>query len=423
MRNIKYACRELWKNPLTFVLLVVQSIIIYVLVVCMISAVHSRFRIYDEISGLVAGNGVSVRFFGLNEPNGAAVMDADTAEKCLKGVRKVNGCYDVAFETVTKGKNVSIKTTAYDTDLWKCHTPVMDVGRWFQEKDEKTTQIEAVIAQRDGRNGTYHVGDVLTVSEDDQKMDRCEEHPIQVKIIGIVKDGAQLLGTNDDNMDMTDVRRCFWNYSGEYHQLPYMFLIHKDIYNYKMKYAQGLPLMMSGLTFISWDQPSDGKFAEKIDKYFAKNGQITSYIKHDQLRRESYAYILEQVKNMLPIIIALMFLAVLTIVSCTSILVRQSLYKYGVFYLNGLTWKECMRLQKTSIFILETWSLAVAWAALAVLLFCGQLREMVVIFTLWEFAGCLLILGVFWLFGDITIRQEIGKKSGKDVLTESGITG
>ena len=27
----------------------------------------------------------------------------------------------------------------------------------FQEKDEKTTQIEAVIAQRDGRNGTYHV--------------------------------------------------------------------------------------------------------------------------------------------------------------------------------------------------------------------------------------------------------------------------
>ena len=62
--------------------------------------------------------------------------------------------------------------------------------------------------------------------------------------------------------------------------------------------------------------------------------------------RESYAYILEQVKNMLPIIIALMFLAVLTIVSCTSILVRQSLYKYGVFYLNGLTWKECMRLQK-----------------------------------------------------------------------------
>ena len=119
MRNIKYACRELWENPLTFVLLVVQSIIIYVLVVCMISAVHSRFRIYDEISGLVAGNGVSVRFFGLNEPNGAAVMDADTAEKCLKGVRKVSGCYDVAFETVTKGKNVSIKTTAYDTDLWK----------------------------------------------------------------------------------------------------------------------------------------------------------------------------------------------------------------------------------------------------------------------------------------------------------------
>ena len=133
--------------------------------------------------------------------------------------------------------------------------------------------------------------------------------------------------------------------------------------------------------------------------------------------------IMEQVKNMLPIIIALMFLAVLTIVSCTSILVRQSLYKYGVFYLNGLTWKECMRLQKTSIFILETWSLVVVWAALEVMLFCGQLREMVVIFTLWEFAGCLLILGVFWLFGDITIRQEIGKKSGKDVLTESGITG
>ena len=82
-----------------------------------------------------------------------------------------------------------------------------------------------------------------------------------------------------------------------------------------------------------------------------------------------------------------------------------------------------MRLQKTSIFILETWSLVVVWAALEVMLFCGQLREMVVIFTLWEFAGCLLILGVFWLFGDITIRQEIGKKSGKDVLTESGITG
>mgnify|MGYP000859345290 FL=1 len=422
MKNIKYACRELWKNPLTFVLLMVQSIIIYVLVVCMISAVHSRFRIYDEIAGLVKENGVSVRFFGLNDPNGAAVMDADTAKKCLKGVKKVSGCYDVSFETVTKGRNVVIKTTAYDTDLWKCHTPAMEEGRWFQEKDEKTEQIEAVIAQKDGRNGTYHVGDVLTVSEDDQKMDRCEEHPIQVKIIGIIKDGAQILGTNDDNMDMTDVRRCFWNYSGEYHQLPYMFLTHKDIYNYKIKYAQGLPLLMSGLTFISWDRSENGKFAEKIDKYFAKNAEFTSYIKNGQLRKESVQYVLEQVKNMLPIILSLMFLAILTIVSCTSILVRQSLYKYGVFYLNGLTWKECMCLQRRAVLILETMAFVAAWAALKVLVMCGRLKEMMILFSMWEFAGCLFILWVFWLFGYVTIRQEIGKKSGKDVLTESGIT-
>ena len=53
MKTIRYAYREMMRSPLTLLLLLVQSVIIYALVISAVSAVHSRFSVYREVNPFI----------------------------------------------------------------------------------------------------------------------------------------------------------------------------------------------------------------------------------------------------------------------------------------------------------------------------------------------------------------------------------
>ena len=418
MKVLRYSLRELYKNPLTLLLLGLQSIVIYALVILAVSAVHSRFKIYDEVSNFIEKEGISIRIFSMCKPQaeGASYfMDSSTAEQYFEDV-KIRSCYNVGFETTENGKDKEIITTAYDSELWKCHTPVMETGRWFFDEDEDSDVIEGVIAQEKGERGLYQVGDVIEISKDAAAMCGCEKNPLKIKIIGIIKDGARILGANDDNGNYVDVRGYFWNYSGKYYQQPFLFLTHKDIYRYKMKDAPGLPLSMKGLAFLSWDDENDSKY-NLVESYLSSNCEFSNYIKFEMIRGKSFTYIFEQLKNLLPILLALIFMAIITIVSCTSILARQNMYKYAVFYINGLAWKECIHIQMLSVLILESITVVTAWCVVGILNWLGRLKEFYLLCSIWEVSGCILVFGIFVFCAYATIFRELGNKTGKEILT------
>ena len=424
MKTIRYAYREMTKSPLTLLLLLVQSVIIYALVISAVSAVHSRFSVYSEVKPFIRGGGTSLYAEYLTEPEyqgGSYLMDSADVPKYLKDT-KVYSCYNVGFETVEDGKEKDIQMTAYDTELWKCHKPEMAAGRWFREKDETSDTLEVVLAQENAEKGRYQVGDVLEASPSFIEMLGCEKNPMKVKIIGIVKDGASLLGTNNQNVAFKDMRRYFWNYSGEYYQEPYLFVCHKDVYRYKKKDAQGLPIYMSGLSFVTWDENNNEMMTKRSELYLSKNGSVSSYLDFETCREYSKDYILQQLGNLLPILLALMFMAILTVISSTSIVTRQNIYKYAVFYMNGLTWKQCIRIQRISILLLQMLCILISWGTIGVLRVMRRLDGVYVLFSWWEIGACLLVMAVFYFFGAVTIRQELGKKSGKEVLTGSGGT-
>ena len=109
-------------------------------------------------------------------------------------------------------------------------------------------------------------------------------------------------------------------------------------------------------------------------------------------------------------------------ISSTSIVTRQNIYKYAVFYMNGLTWKQCIRIQRISILLLQMLCILISWGTIGVLRVMRRLDGVYVLFSWWEIGACLLVMAVFYFFGAVTIRQELGKKSGKEVLTGSGGT-
>lgn len=424
MKTIRYAYREMMRSPLTLLLLLVQSVIIYALVISAVSAVHSRFSVYREVNPFIYGGGTAVYadYFGKPKTEGGKdIMDSSEIPEYVKDT-KVYSCYTVAFETVEDEKEKDIQMMAYDTELWKCHTPEMAAGRWFREKDETSDTLEVVLAQKDAEKGRYQVGDVLEASPSFVEMLGCEKNPMKVKIIGIVKDGASILGTNEQNIGFDDMRKFFWNYSGEYYEEPYLLACHKDIYRYKMKDALGMPFFLSGLSFITWDENNDKIMQDRVGRYLSENCGISSSLDFETCREYSKDYILQQLGNLLPILLALMFMAILTVISSTSIVTRQNIYKYAVFYMNGLTWKQCIRIQRISILLLQMLCILISWGTIGVLRVMRRLDGVYVLFSWWEIGACLLVMAVFYFFGAVTIRQELGKKSGKEVLTGSGGT-
>jgi hypothetical protein len=239
-RYVKYVWKEIWMNPVMLGLIFVQSLIVFSMVISMVSVITSRYARFREVADLLKGEGQVANLMYLNYYDESAdsgvrscIQESNIAEKYLKK-SQVSACYDWSFGVEGDNQDMVLKT--YDEKLWKCHQPEMSSGRWFQDSDIDTETMEIVIAQKGGNAGKYHVGDVLSASEElvESSDAKTDKKKMEFKVIGIIKEGASILGEN--GTDTEDYRSLFWNYSGTYETKMFVFGLHSDMYHYKMTY-------------------------------------------------------------------------------------------------------------------------------------------------------------------------------------------
>lgn len=421
----KYAGRELWKHPVMVLLIFVQTVVVFAVLISMVSVIVSRYTRYHEVEKLLAGNGQVGNLKNLQfKDNPNSVQTAKQAQENLPHGTAAS-CYKWVYEI--EGDERPITMIGYDEAMWKCHCPSIADGRWFRDKDTESEELEVVIAQKGGTGGKYRVGDLLymrpgMISEmmENGGEDHEGDAQIALKVVGIIKEGAAILGTESASPQTADYRSFFWNYNASFEENMYIFGIQDDLYRYKMSKAPGWFTIMDGLAFLSWNT-DDSELISKNEEYMMTHGMYTAAYNFDKIRDNSRSYIFEQVKTLLPILVTLIIMTILSTACNMAIMLRQGMRHYAVYYINGLSWRECFGLHIRAVCFLEAGILLLTLLGIGICQLAGVLKSTVIFIGPWQILCCVCMCLLFGLISLLVAAGQIRGKTAKDVLREDSV--
>lgn len=421
----KYACRDLWKHPVMVLLIFVQTVVVFAVLISMVSVIVSRYTRYHEVEKLLSGNGQVGNIKNLQfKDNPNSIQTAEQAQENLPHGTAA-ACYRWVYEI--EGDEQPIAMIGYDEALWKCHRPGLADGRWFQDSDAESEELEVVIAQEGGSGGKYQVGDLLymrpgmirDMMEEGEK-DYEGEEQIALKVVGIIREGATILGTESASPETADYRSLFWNYHASFEEKMYIFGIQDDLYRYKMAKAPGWFTIMDGLSFLSWNT-EDSELISANEEYMMTNSLSLSSYNYDKIRNNSRTYIFEQVKTLLPVLVTLVIMTILSTACNMAIMLRQGMRNYVVYYINGLSWRECFGLHIRSVCFLEAGILLLTFSGIGICQLTGVLNRTVISIGPWQMLCCSGMCLIFVLMSLLVAAGQIRGKTAKDVLRENSV--
>ena len=223
---IKYALRDLRGNRVMTAVIGIQTFVVFVTLICMMSVVMFRYDQYHDISGLISGDGQVLRLTGMAE-----------------------------------------------TPQW---------------------------------------------------------HRI---LSGIAEENAQFIGPSDFNKNYTDARGLYWNYLGAYYKEPKFFVVKDDIREHLA--SQGVDFEASyffpkieGLVFVRFDEGTTTEQKAEFYENSRKRCQMVERNTFETFRHDGKKYVYEQLKVMIPVILAVILLTLISTASNAAIMVRTNLKKY-----------------------------------------------------------------------------------------------
>lgn len=434
--KFKYAIFEQNKNKLMTVLIFFQIVIVLIMLVSIISAITSRYEKYKPLECFFQGDGLNMHMSNLLGRNGQRYLsftESSDVEKYLKKAHMVSSYYvQMTFDIDNKKEELGTwsPVIGYDDELLSAYIPEMETGRWLRTEDADTDMIEIVLAQKED---SYKVGDIITLTTSgvikDTKDCKLSE-PVQAKVVGILADGASPIMRLTHYGEYSDFRDYYYPFNRDEEERAIVFVSKRDIEHNNKIHAKTeqknlikgetciWPYIISGPCFIQYDKDITQKEKDYNSKYLAVNGRYEFRHTSAEMRENSMEYIMNQMNMLIPILIAMIILTLMSIISSTVIMIRQNMHNYSIYYMLGLTWRQCVSVHGLSVVIMQVGIFLFTMLCVAICEKTGVLDRTVFSLGGWQLLGCLVIIAFFIVFSIVLSFLLIGKKSAKDILRE-----
>lgn len=418
----KYIMHEWKKNRLLLTLVVIQTIIVMLVLTYILSLLLSRGANYKIEKALFEKNGyvMNVSMFGGRK--GDVLLpytDSKDIEKQLPQTDIQSMYYaQIDFENAGNGKESA--TIVYDKELAETYTPKLEQGRWLQTTDKNTDEIEVVVAQKDSK---YHVGDKLFLhtASGGEKL----PEPIPYVIVGILEDGANVIGNNRSGTNYGDFRDYYDTLNRNTMEKDIFFMGKEDLEHNQQKYYPRekqkieYPLWsitVENLSFVIFENDITSANKKKAEQYIMLNGQYDKKKALAEVKENSLQFIYDETDMLIPILAAFLILALLTILANAAIMIRQNLKLYGIYYINGLSWRQCRQIHFYGICLLELLAFILFGFCMLLGKGTGLLRNKIISVGIWQVLGCLGITVFFALVEGLFSWLLLRKKSAIHVL-------
>ena len=178
------------------------------------------------------------------------------------------------------------------------------------------------------------------------------------------------------------------------------------------------PYSISGPCFIQYDADITQEEKDYNSRYLMIYGSYSLRQTSAEMRENSMEYIMDQMDMLIPILVAMIMLTLMSIISSTVIMIRQNMHNYSVYYMMGLTWRQCVAVHGASVFIMQFGTFLFTMLCIIICKKIGALDGTLFSLGGWQILGCLAVTVLFIVFSFVLSFLLIGKKSAKDILRE-----
>lgn len=415
MTLFKYAIKNFKKEPVVNILTILQLTALIVIVVIMTSSVLIRYRYYAPFKDILQSNGIFCDFSLPANYDEQKLQDPfkyiadDEIKNLIPYVEDVVSCNFGPCWFVDENQfplDINFSSLFYDNDMIERYEPELSQGCWLQTSTEADC-IECVISENDFG---LKVGDKVKIA-----FTAFEEKDLfqEVLIVGMLTERTKVIGyqQNRGTLENPDITTLYG--SGIFNaDEELVVLLSSDYLSEHTTIIQG----MFGPALITFKEGTSAGQIKKSRTQLSDYNAITSY-SFSEMNANSRAYVFEQVKNLLPIIIVLVVMTVVSGVSSSALSTRRELKSFAVLYITGLRWKQCALISLLHALITAASALVLSGVCIWVL----KLVEIdigILLILQWETIFCVLaIIGFFVLMSLLMPLLMLSQNTPKQILT------
>ncbi len=415
MTLFKYAIKNVKKEPVVNILTILQLTAVIVIVVIMTSSVLIRYRYYAPFKDILQDNGVLCIFTqpanydaqNLQDPN--KYIADDEIKNLIPYVEDVASCnYGPCYFVDENGNPANSSFTAlfYDDEMIKRYEPEIAQGRWLQTGTEADC-VECVISEN---TLGLKVGDRIPLGFFSLE----EEDMIQeLLIVGMLTERTKIIGHDKDSgtLETPDITSLYGG--GAFNAEEELVILLSS--NYLSEHTTVLQGMF-GPALITFKEGTSAGQIKKSRTQLSDYNAITSY-SFSEMNANSRAYVFEQVKNLLPIIIVLVVMTVVSGVSSSALSTRRELKSFAVLYITGLRWKQCALISLLHSLITAASALVLSGVCIWFLKLV-EIDVGILLILQWETILCVAaIIGFFVLMSLLMPLLMLSQNTPKQILT------
>lgn len=412
----KYSLKNLRKGLIIHILSALQLTAVIVIAVAMVSSILIRYRYYSPFADIFQSNGLLCGFtYPANyDPNHLQAGDKYIADEELKkfipeikDVVSVNRgiCSFIDDEGKTLNLNPACRVLHYDDEIIARFQPEMAEGRWLNI-GEKANCIEGVITES---ALDINVGDKIKMQFMALNMDDTVQ---EVLIVGKIKDNQKIVGYNQGAYsEKIDLTHFYGTVSSDVYQEA-VLLLSANYLSENTTVIQGI----YGPALITFSENCSQEQIESARQTLVPYNSQRSYLL-STVNENSLIYIFEHLRNLLPIIIALLAMIVCSGISSSALTVRRELKSFAVFYITGLQWKHCSMISLIQALTIWLLSFGVSLIIISIIMFTDLGLNLYITFC-WESCVCVLIIAAFYILMSVLMPLfMLSRTTPKQILT------
>ena len=403
----KLGLKNLKHNRIMNFLITLQMTVTYIILICIISTIISRFNYYNPIKEFFNNRGFFYNIqYGINPDTGMTLRCTDELYDLIEGENGIAAEYNVWLEyregKVNNDDDNNFMSSdhfiSYDNIYAAIYTPELAAGNWFDLESPSQEIVPVVVSQN---NYNFKVGETISLY--------CFDSEIKAKIIGILKDDTKIIDTSFNSKDSIDYRNFYRNYQFEREEKTAFIMLQKDLLD------KNVVMQLNGNVFVTYPSSVSDEVINTGDKKM-KQLQVMCTATTEEMKENSLKHIFTQIYDLIPICICIIILTLVGAISTSALSAKHQLKNYSIYYICGLRWKQCslINLFSSLICVIISFTLSIIFTIIAYK--ANILGNTVIELGSWQIFGC-IILSLLYLFLSLVLPISIiGRNTPNQVL-------
>lgn len=394
----KIAYKNISSRKVVYCIIFLLLSVITITVLVLVSAAGVKLKKYAAVAKYFSQNGIMIKSEHLQSAYGDQMYLIRDEKEMMDQFPIVKEMLTVTqlWEVWITNRRMQATVWCYNKNVTELLDPAMAEGRWFDKSDYESDTLKAVAVYNEG---VLSAGDVVTLK------DGLGGATQEVEIIGVMENDESLFYSTTDYRDYRD---CFYTYDYESEEGRMILILtdaqilggEKDglfgVLNFRLSPYFGFQRQMSGETVVIF---RDGVTEEEIEAFeveLKQNSRITGIYPLSMLNKNSKQYIYEDLKKYMPIVSCFFIFVLIAVSSAHIVSTKKNLENYAIYYMCGLSWKQCCAISFYTSVLLASASFAFLCVLYGLLLAAGMM-SVLPLDTLLLFIGIILLVDALFI--------------------------